>query len=69
MAVLQQRADIRLVGESRFQPPLLEKVPAPDAAHSILAIENVVCAAILSQNRIDAGRRLVPATCLLATAQ
>jgi hypothetical protein len=42
-------------------------VPALDAAYSILAIENVVCAAILGQDRVDAGHRRRPATCLLAT--
>src|ERR1700742_4688519 len=51
---------------TRFQPSLLKKIRALDAAHAILAIENVVCAAILGQNRIDAGRCLIPATCLLA---
>src|SRR5262249_51625482 len=49
------------------QPSLLKKVAALDAAYSILAIENVVCAAILGQNRTGAGHRLIPATCLLAT--
>jgi hypothetical protein len=42
-------------------------VPALNAAYAILAIENVVCAAILGQDRVDAGHRLRPATCLLAT--
>jgi hypothetical protein len=48
-----------------LQPPFLKKVSALDAAHSILPIENIVCAAILGQNRSDARHRLMQPTCLL----
>src|SRR5262249_47816691 len=51
---------------TRLRPSLLKEVPALDAAYSILAIENVVRAAILGQDRIDAGHCLMPSTCLLA---
>lgn len=51
----------------RFQPSLLKKVSAPEAAYSILAVENVVRASILGQNSIRGGLRLMPATRFLAT--
>src|SRR6185312_1205933 len=46
---------------------LLEKVSTLDAADAILAIEDVVRAAILGQNGVGAGHRLMLTTRLLAT--
>ena len=40
----------------RFQPPLFQQVAAVDAADAILAIQNVVGAAVIGQHGIDAGR-------------
>jgi hypothetical protein len=51
----------------RFQPSLVKKVSALDAANSILAVENVVRAAILGQDGVSARRSVMPAACLLAT--
>jgi hypothetical protein len=42
-------------------------MPALDAAYAILAIEDVVCTAVVSQSSVGAGHCLMPPTCLLAT--
>ena len=67
IGVLQQRACMRLVGESGFSRRSSRRSPPRTQMYSILSIEHVVCAAILGQDRFGDRHRLIPTTCLLAT--
>src|SRR5581483_11967219 len=51
----------------RFEPPLFQQIPALEAADAILAVEDVVRAAVIAQNRIGPRLRLISMTCFLAT--
>src|SRR5580704_1233124 len=52
---------------SWFQPSLLKKLRSLDAAHPILAVQDVVRTAIFGQDGIGAGPFLMTTTCCLAT--
>jgi hypothetical protein len=57
----------------RFQASLFKTVSASHTANSVLAVENIIGAAIFAQDSVGAGRRLMTApgfltTCAIADA-